>query len=308
MPLDTFHIDYLGPLPSTKKSYAYIFAVIDAFSKFIWLYATNSTGATEVINRLKKQSSAFGNLRRIISDRGSAFTSKEFEEYCRTEGIEHILTTTGIPRANGQIERVNRTLIPLLTKLAAPKPNEWYKYLDTAQLCLNTTLHKSIKTTPSRVLLGVDPRLRDSFGVRELLQSDLLTSFDDDREEMRRQARESIEKVQRENKTNYDNRRKEPFRYREGDLVAIKRTQQGPGLKLTHKYLGPYEVAKALRNHCYILQKIGEHEGPFQTSSAADFMKLWVGGEDDDGKGAENDEEDEDCEYSGRIFGQDGRV
>lgn len=42
-PLDTFHIDYLGPLQSTKKSYAHIFVVVDAFSKFIWLYATKST-------------------------------------------------------------------------------------------------------------------------------------------------------------------------------------------------------------------------------------------------------------------------
>ena len=33
-PLDTFHIDHLGPLPSTKKSYNYILTVIDAFSKF----------------------------------------------------------------------------------------------------------------------------------------------------------------------------------------------------------------------------------------------------------------------------------
>lgn len=84
MPLDTFHIDHLGPLPSTKKSYVHIF-VVDAFSKFAWLYATKSTSAAEAIGRLKKQSSVFGNPRRIISDRGSAFTSKEFEDYCQTE-------------------------------------------------------------------------------------------------------------------------------------------------------------------------------------------------------------------------------
>lgn len=33
-PLDTFHVDYLGPLLSTKKSYAHIFVVTDAFLKF----------------------------------------------------------------------------------------------------------------------------------------------------------------------------------------------------------------------------------------------------------------------------------
>ena len=161
-PLDTFHIDHLGPLQSTKKSYIHIFVVVDAFSKFVWLYATRSTSAAEVIERLRKQSTTFGNPRSIISDRGSAFTSREFSEYCHSEGVEHQLTTTGVSRANGQVERVNRTLIPLLTKLYAPKPSEWYKYLDAAQLLLNTTTHRSIGMTPFRVLLGFHPRVRDS--------------------------------------------------------------------------------------------------------------------------------------------------
>jgi len=87
--------------------------------------------------------------------------------------------------------------------------------------------------------------------------------------------------------------------------VAIRRTQQGPGLKLAHKYLGPYEVTKALRNDRYILRKVGEHEGPYQTSSAADFMKPWID-EDSDGEGL--DERDDDSGHSGRMPDQDGRV
>lgn len=34
VPLDTLHIDHLGPLPSTKKSYGHILVIVDAFSKF----------------------------------------------------------------------------------------------------------------------------------------------------------------------------------------------------------------------------------------------------------------------------------
>jgi len=87
--LDTFHVDHLVPLSSTKKNYIYIFAVVDAFSKFVWLYSMKSTAASEVVDRLRRQSVVFGNPRRLISDKGSAFTSKEFQEYCRTEEIEH---------------------------------------------------------------------------------------------------------------------------------------------------------------------------------------------------------------------------
>lgn len=103
--LETFHVDHLGPLASTKKSYKHILVVVDSFSKFTWLYATKSTSTAEVVDRLKKQAAIFGNPRRIICDRGTAFTSGDFQEYCKYESIQHVLTTTGVPRANGQVER-----------------------------------------------------------------------------------------------------------------------------------------------------------------------------------------------------------
>jgi len=37
-PFDTYHIDYLGPLPSTKKEYRYLFIVIAVFTKFVYIY------------------------------------------------------------------------------------------------------------------------------------------------------------------------------------------------------------------------------------------------------------------------------
>lgn len=282
-PLDTFHIDYLGPLQSTKKSYAHIFVTVDAFSKFVWLYATKTTSAADAIERLRRQSHIFGNPRRIVSDRGSAFTSREFKEYCQSENIKHQLTTTGVTRANGQVERVNRTLIPLLTKLSAPKPGEWHKYLNAVQLCLNTTLQRSIGMTPFRVLLGIHPRIKDNPDIRELLDKEIITSFDNGRAELREEAKRNIEKIQKENQKTYDGKRKNPLTYREGDLVVIRRTQQGPYLKLANKYLGPYEVIKTLRNHRYLLRKIGESEGPIQTSSSADYMKPWTQDDDYDG-------------------------
>jgi len=58
--------------------------------------------------------------------------------------------------------------------------------------------------------------------------------------------------------------------------VAIQRTQSGPGLKLSAKYLGPYQVKRVLRNDRYIVEKVGEGEGPRRTSTAADHMKMWI--------------------------------
>lgn len=56
----------------------------------------------------------FGESRRIISDRGTAFTSKNFEKFVTQHGIQHTLVSVRYPQANGQVEGVNSTLVPVL--------------------------------------------------------------------------------------------------------------------------------------------------------------------------------------------------
>ncbi|GFT02286.1 retrovirus-related Pol polyprotein from transposon 17.6 [Trichonephila clavipes] len=77
-----------------------------------------STSSRDALEKLKQQEITFGNPHRIITDKGTAFTSKEFQEYCENENIQHLSITTGIPRGNGQIERIHSSLIPILSKLS----------------------------------------------------------------------------------------------------------------------------------------------------------------------------------------------
>ena len=203
-PLDTYHIDHLGPMPSTQKRYRYIFAVIDAFTKFVWLYPTKSTNTMEVLNHLIKQSTIFGNPRRIISDQGSAFTSNDFKSYCQDEGVEHITIVTGIPRGNGQIERVNRTLIPLLTKLSIPHPAQWHKFVARAQQYLNHIPNRSTGMTPFYILFGTRMRLKEDPQIKEILEAETTTIFDEKRNQLREEAHKAISKIQAENKQTYN--------------------------------------------------------------------------------------------------------
>ncbi|GFW48171.1 hypothetical protein TNCV_1614321 [Trichonephila clavipes] len=129
--LSTYHVDFIGPLPSTNKSYQHIFTAVDAFTKFTWLYPVKTVSAESAIQKLKQQQKTFGNPIRIISDRGSAFTSKLFNDYCDEENIQHLqIATAG---ENGQGERIHRTLIPVLTKLSLDDSTKWYKYVDRLQ-------------------------------------------------------------------------------------------------------------------------------------------------------------------------------
>ena len=79
-PLVTFHIDHVGLMEMTKKSYNHILVVVDGFTKFVWLYPTKSTDTRAVIDSLEKQARIFGNPVRIVTDRVTAFTSQAFED------------------------------------------------------------------------------------------------------------------------------------------------------------------------------------------------------------------------------------
>ncbi|GFX84648.1 hypothetical protein TNCV_724561 [Trichonephila clavipes] len=277
LPLSTYHVDFIGPLPSTNKSYQHIFTVVNAFTKFTWLYPVKTVSAESALEKLKQQQKTFGNPIRIISDRGSAFTSKLFNDYCDKENIQHLQIATGVPRGNGQgngqVERIHRTLIPVLTKLSLDDSTKWYKYVDRLQRILNSTISRSTKWTPFELLVGIKMRNKEDILIKDLLLEEMAKELLEQREFLRNDAKKNIETLQSENRKTYNRRRKKVSLYKEGDLVALQRTQFGAGLKLRPKFLGPYKVTKVNSKDRYEVEKVGQHDGPNSTTTSADLMK-----------------------------------
>lgn len=155
-------------------------------------------------------------------------------------------------------------------------PTKWYKNVDAVQQALNSTYQRSIATTPFELLFGTKMRKNTNVGVKELLEEEMIKDFENDREDLRKEAKRQIKKVQEENKKCYDAKRRTPSRYRVNDLVAIKRTQFGGGQKLKPKYLGPYRVIKVKFGDSYDVTKDGTCQGPLRTSTTAEYMKPWI--------------------------------
>jgi transposase InsO family protein len=275
LPLHTYHIDHLGPLESTNKNYKYVFVIIDAFTKFVWVYPTKTTSTAEVVAKLEVQKAVFGNPYQIISDKGTAFTSSEFAEYCTNENIKHHLITTGLPRANGQVERINQIIISVLSKLSLQNPSQWYRFTNELQQTINSTYQRSIDCTPFELLFGTKMNTKGLSQLKEIIETEFRDNFKEHREELRKNAKRQIFKIQEQNRKTYNLRRREHQPYREGELVAIKRTQFGPNLKLKSKYFGPYKVTKVKGGDTYDVVKQGHHEGPNCTTTCAEFMKKW---------------------------------
>lgn len=282
LPLSTYHVDHLGPLTASKKNYRYLFTIVDAFTKFVWIYPVKSTTAEEVLQKLEVQKVCFGNPVRIISDRGAAFTSAMFQEYCEREGIQHLLTTTGVPRGNGQVERVHGIIVPALAKLSIENPENWYRHVGCLQRYLNNSYQRSIDRSPFQLLFGVKMRCPEDVRLSEVVSQECVQLFDEERENERAEARLKISEEQRNTKRQFDRKRRGAKVYEVGDLVAISRTQFGSHLKIAKRFLGPYRVTKQKRNDRYDVEKVGLHEGPNRTSTCAEYMKRFVPGDDDE--------------------------
>lgn len=256
---ETYHIDHYGPIDKRHFAKQYILVVVDAFTKFTKLYSTKTTETKEVIAYVTDHFQNYSRPVTIISDRASSFTSVEFEDFVRDNNIQHIKIATGSPKANGQVERVNRVLGPMLAKLSDnPSGKFWYKVVGDVEFALNNTLHKSSFETPSKLLFGINQRgtLIDVLG--EYLQQSQDKKSPRDLVSLRTKAKESMIKAQECNKNYFDEKRNESTNYKIGDYVMVRNFDSIPGApkKLIPRYKGPYEVFKELRNDPYILMTL----------------------------------------------------
>ncbi|KAK9679001.1 Integrase core domain [Popillia japonica] len=256
VPFDTLHVDHLGPFVKSKRKNTYLIVIVDAFTKFVFMKAVPSSKTGPLLNFLDTVIENFGVPRRIISDRGSCYTSKKFEAYCRNMNIKHVLNATATPRANGQVERYNRTI---LASLSASTDDEerWDMAVSRVRWGLNSTKNSSTEKSPYELLFGYEPR-----GVAEsVLSNEIATEPIEERDlsAIRKQAKKVIDAKQGERKSKFDAHRYAGYEYKEGDQVMVRTQQtsnQGQSRKLLPKYSGPYVITNVLDHDRYVVKDV----------------------------------------------------
>jgi len=222
IPLDTLHVDHLGPMDKQCLSKKYVFLIVDAFSKYVKLYPTKTTASSEAIRALCDYFINYSKPRVIVSDRGSCFTSKEFADFVNDQGIKHILVATGSPQSNGQVERVNRVLIPMLSKIVNKEEGkQWYKLLYEVEYAINNSKNRSTGETPSKLLFGIDQRGRINDEIKEYINANINVK-PRNLDEIRNKAAEKVTAVQKYNEKYFNKRHKEPNNYKEGDYIMLR--------------------------------------------------------------------------------------
>ncbi|KAK9695941.1 hypothetical protein QE152_g32243 [Popillia japonica] len=156
----------------------------------------------------------------------------------------------GLPRENGQAERLNKTVLDALATMGTrTTSNNWDSNIVKIQQGINSTKHRITKATPSELLLGyklqTDNDMPDSVAENEELIN--VTK-------LRKEAAQRLERNRLKQDLLFNKKRKTPKMFQVGDLVLTKVTSV-PGnhesKKLQPKFRGPSRVVEILPNDRY---------------------------------------------------------
>ena len=106
-PWQDLALDLLGPMPTGE----YLLVLVDYLSRWVEVDIIKSTTSEMIIKCLDQQFSRYGVPNTMRTDNGPKLVSAKMKEYLNEMGIEHRLTTSLWPRANGEVERQNRSLL-----------------------------------------------------------------------------------------------------------------------------------------------------------------------------------------------------
>jgi len=145
---ELIHADLVGPINHSIYGHKYILTILDDFTRYNWVIFLNNKGET-----FNQFSIWYTQIRNIFNtritylktDNGTEFLSNQFNEFCKSLGITHLLSTPYTPQQNGRVERLNGVLISTATALLEDSKLSkrfWEDAVSTASYLYNRTPHK----------------------------------------------------------------------------------------------------------------------------------------------------------------------
>ena len=143
-PLHLLHVDFtsiettleLNQLPRVAN----VLVFQDHFTKHIPVYVTlDQTAKTAAKFLYGGYISIFGAPARLLSDRGTSFTSSIIEELCKILGIQQLQTMPYHLQMNGLVERSHQMIMDMIGKLGEDKKANWPSHLAEIVHAYNAT-------------------------------------------------------------------------------------------------------------------------------------------------------------------------
>ena len=159
-PLTGWAVDSAGAFPADADGNRYLFVFVDPFSKWVEVALSPSLHSWRAAHALYSEVMArWGKPRYVRTDNGSEYKGS-FARLCGGMGITRHYITPGNSKANGQVERVIRTIKEVIRRGLTEQPDSfWSDHLPAALLLLRHTAQCSTHVAPITCLTGRRPAL-----------------------------------------------------------------------------------------------------------------------------------------------------
>jgi transposase InsO family protein len=149
-------VDFIVRLPHTQAGYDSIWVIVDRLIKVAHFIPVKTTysGAKLAELYMSRIVSLHGVLKKIVSDRGSQFTSKFWEKLHESMDTKLNFSSAYDPQTNSETERTNQILEDMLRACALKYGKSWDRSLPYAEFSYNNSYQASIEMAPYEALYG----------------------------------------------------------------------------------------------------------------------------------------------------------
>ncbi|NXR51652.1 YI31B protein, partial [Hippolais icterina] len=153
-PFQNVQIDFTEMPP--VQNYKHLLVIVDHLTHWVEAFPTRKETAEVVIKIILEHIiPRYGLINNIDSDRGPHFTAKILQKTVEALGIKWRLHTPWHPQSSGRVERMNKTLKNVLTKLIEETQLNWLKCLPLALLRIRTRPRSDIGVSPYEMMFGL---------------------------------------------------------------------------------------------------------------------------------------------------------
>ena len=132
----------------------------DHFSKYIVTYVVKDQTACTATETLRNgYFGLFSAPAYLVSAQGKAFTGHVITHLCELYGVQKLRTLPYHAQTNGQVERMNQTIIHMIGKLEEDRKACWSEHLPELLLAYNATCSAVTGYSPYYLLFGRRPRI-----------------------------------------------------------------------------------------------------------------------------------------------------
>jgi hypothetical protein len=149
-------MDFIVGLPRTQAGYDLIWVIADRLTKVAHFIPVKTTYSGAQLAELYRSRIVclHGVPKKIVSDRGSQFTSKFWEKPHESMDTKLNFSSAYHPQTDGQTERTNQILEDMLRACALKYGKSWGQSLHYAEFSYNNSYQASIKMAPYEALYG----------------------------------------------------------------------------------------------------------------------------------------------------------